>query len=133
MSLLLTFALVTFTSVPIVEPVPAGAKDIVMSLDGTVRSLDRSAPRDPFRPVTAAEPAGCPIRGLAGFLIKEVKVTGLIRTSGGPLAIVTAPDGRAYLAREGDSLYDGVIARITMDRVVFKPNRGNEITASRAQ
>jgi Tfp pilus assembly protein PilP len=82
--------------------------------------------RDPFvslvnrgsdaRPATAR---GSRPDGLAGILVDEVVVRGVLQTRGGWIAMIGLPSGRSYTVRPGDRLMDGTVRTITAQAVVL--------------
>jgi|GEM_PF-346232 len=84
---------------------PAGRRDPFISLIG--RGGDAPAP-------------GVRAQGLAGMLIGEVTVKGVMRTTRGDfVALLQAPDSRTYIAHSGDKVMDGAVKTITAAEVVF--------------
>ncbi len=78
---------------------------------------------DPFsRWTPAADPIPVAARppGLPGLRVGELTLQGLVRTVGGPLAVVAAPDGETYLLRGGEQLLDGAVVAVQADTVVFR-------------
>lgn len=80
--------------------------------------------RDPFRSLlmrpgeggTQLLPPGKP-----GLVIGQLVVTGIVVMPGDSVAVVTMSGrNRAYFLRERDELYDGYVARINEDSVVFR-------------
>lgn len=84
---------------------PEGRRDPFVSL------LRRGA--DPQRG-EAARPSG-----IAGLLVSEVSVRGIVGSRNGLVAVLQGADGRTYIVRQGDALFDGVVRSITEDAVVF--------------
>ena len=83
-------------------------------------------PADPFsRRIVAAEqiPVAARVPGLPGLRVGELTLQGLVRTAGGPLAVVAAPDGETYLLRGGEQLLDGTVVAVHADTVVFREHR----------
>jgi Tfp pilus assembly protein PilP len=84
---------------------------------------DPGGRRDPFVSllVRGAEPASAARRahGVAGALITEVVLKGIVTNRGRFMAMLQAPDGRTYLVRPGDHLRDGTVKTISIDTVVF--------------
>lgn len=93
---------------PTIDPAyvyePAGRRDPFISLVG--RGDDRSAP--------AIRPAG-----LAGLLIGEITVKGVVRDRNGFTALLQAPDNKTYNVRTGDKLFDGSVKSINQEKVIF--------------
>jgi len=84
---------------------PAGRRDPFVSLLG--RGGDAPAP-------------GARAQGLAGLLIGEVTVKGVMKTTRGDfIALLQAPDNRTYIAHTGDKVMDGAVKTITAVEVVF--------------
>ena len=66
-------------------------------------------------PQTGARPAG-----LAGVLINEITLKGMLKAARGDMiALVQVPDGHTYIVHTGDTLMDGKVKSITGDAVVF--------------
>jgi hypothetical protein len=57
--------------------------------------------------------------GVAGLLINEVGVKGIVRDRSGFIAMVQGADNRAYVVRAGDRLMDGTVKAVVQDAVVF--------------
>ena len=78
---------------------------------------------DPFSrrmPAADAIPVAARVPGLPGLRVGELTLQGLVRTVGGPLAVVAAPDGETYLLRGGEQLLDGTVVAVHADTVVFR-------------
>jgi Tfp pilus assembly protein PilP len=89
--------------------------------------------RDPFvslqRPVAADRGPKTRKPGMEGFLIQEVALKGIVRTTGGGMGIAADPgfiatflgaDGKSYFVRNGQRLYDGVITAVDATSVTFR-------------
>jgi type IV pilus assembly protein PilP len=88
--------------------------------------------RDPFmNPLKAVGPKGAGPRpaGIPGFLIQEVALKGVVKTSGGGMgvaqgagyiAILQGSDGKSYFVTVGQRLFDGVIVSIDPTSVTFR-------------
>lgn len=82
--------------------------------------------RDPFlslvnrgvdaRPAQASDTRP---EGVAGVLVDELDLRGLLQSRGGWIAMIAAPDGRSYTVRTGDRLMDGVVRAITPQALVI--------------
>jgi type IV pilus assembly protein PilP len=57
--------------------------------------------------------------GVAGLLINEVSVKGIVRNSSGFVALIQGPDNKTYAVKAGDRLMDGTVKSIVQDAVVF--------------
>jgi hypothetical protein len=92
---------------------------------GAGYSYDPAGRRDPFVSLTARGgelPPGAGARpaGVAGLLVNEITVKGVLKSpKGGFIALVQAPDGRTYIVHAGDKVMDGTVKAITTDAVVF--------------
>ena len=93
-------------------------------LEGTSENeyhYDPQGRRDPFRSLIGSkEPTGRGGQGIAGFLVEEIDLQGVVRTKQGLVAMVTGPDNNGYLLRVGDRVFDGEVVRITPTAVVFR-------------
>lgn len=89
--------------------------------------------RDPFvslqRPVAADRGPKTRRPGMEGFLIQEVALKGIVKTSGGGLGVAQKPgyiaillgaDGKSYFVTTGQRLYDGVIVAVDATSVTFR-------------
>ena len=99
------------------DPAPVPPSNYVYESEGR---------RDPF--VSLASPAtqgrapqGSGIRpdGIAGVMVNELVVRGVVQSRGGWMAIVAGANGRAYSLRAGDRLMDGTVSSITLEAVVL--------------
>jgi hypothetical protein len=79
--------------------------------------------RDPFISLLSrgSDPGSATNRpaGLAGMLIAEVAVKGIIRDRTGFIAMVQGSAPKTFTIRPGDKLMDGTVKAITADSVVF--------------
>jgi Tfp pilus assembly protein PilP len=85
-------------------------------------SYDRGGRRDPFISLIgrgSATPGEERPSGLSGMLINEVSLKGIMRQSGGFVALVQGTDKKTYVVRQGQQLMDGTVKQITQDTVVF--------------
>jgi type IV pilus assembly protein PilP len=84
---------------------------------------DPQGRRDPFRSLVGPAPRidqGVRPPGVPGFLIDEIKLTGIVRTKQGIVGVIAGPDNKGYLIRIGDKVLDGEVVRITPSSVVFR-------------
>ena len=92
---------------------------------GAGYSYDPAGRRDPFvslagRGGEVATAGGVRPSGIAGLLVSEVTVKGVLKSpKGGFIALVQAPDNRTYMIHAGDKVFDGTVKAITTDAVVF--------------
>lgn len=78
--------------------------------------------RDPFVSLVARgqDPrASNRAAGVAGLLIGEVTVRGVVRDRSGFIAMIQGPDRKTFIVRSGEKLMDGSIKAITADGIVF--------------
>ena len=93
--------------------------------EGQGYTYNAAGRRNPFVSLTGRGsdvplPGGSRPQGLAGLLVNEATVKGVLRSAKGDfLALLQAPDNRTYIARAGDKVLDGSIKTITQDAVVF--------------
>jgi type IV pilus assembly protein PilP len=84
---------------------------------------DPQGRRDPFQSLIGPAPrlqAGQRPPGVPGFLIDEIKLTGIFRRKQELVAMVVGPDNKGHLIRVGDKVLDGEVIRITPSSVVFR-------------
>ena len=84
---------------------------------------DPQGRRDPFRSLIGPTPKtelGQRPPGVAGFLIDEMKLQGILKTRHGPTAMMSGPDNKGHLLRVGDKVLDGEVIRITATGIVFR-------------
>jgi Tfp pilus assembly protein PilP len=58
--------------------------------------------------------------GIAGLLIEEMELEGILLKEGRYIALFKGPDGKPYDVRVGDNVYDGEVIKIDNNTVVFK-------------
>ena len=80
--------------------------------------------RDPFvsllrRSSETARKPGKPADGVAGFLVSEIELKGILQSRGSHLALVVGPDAKTYTVHVNDRLLDGSIKAITADTLVL--------------
>jgi Tfp pilus assembly protein PilP len=56
--------------------------------------------------------------GVAGFLLSELSLKGIMLSRGDHVALVAGPDNRTYTVRANDRLLDGSVRAITADTMV---------------
>ena len=93
-------------------------------LAGRGFTYDPAGRRDPFRSLveqTKAEKGPRP-KGIAGMLISEVDLVGIVQKGKDCLAFFNGSDNKGYFLRVGDQLYDGRIIQINRStgQVVFR-------------
>jgi len=84
---------------------------------------DPQGRRDPFQSLIGPAPRLAPGQrppGVPGFLIDEIKLTGVVRRKQELVGMITGPDNKGHLIRVGDKVLDGEVIRITASSVVFR-------------
>jgi hypothetical protein len=92
-----------------------------------------SGRRDPFKswkvPVTGARSAAAVVTGslpagIRGLVISELRLAGIVRleSANNMIAVVTNYTKRAYFLRVNDTVYNGVVSKITPEAVYFTEN-----------
>ncbi|PYS95720.1 MAG: hypothetical protein DMF50_07650 [Acidobacteria bacterium] len=84
-------------------------------LSGRGFTYDPAGRRDPFRSLVDAlnsQVKGPRPRGIAGMLISEVDLVGIVQKGKGYIAFFNGSDNKGYFLRVGDAVYDGKIIRI---------------------
>ena len=86
-------------------------------------SYDPEGRRDPFESLLGRgndpkTPSARP-SGVAGLLISDVSVKGILRDRNGFVAMIQAPEGKTFLVKQGDKLFDGSVKAISQDKVIF--------------
>ena len=80
--------------------------------------------RDPFislaKPVTGEASERVRQPGIAGFLLQETSLKGLVRNNDGWIAVLEGPDRKGYFVRVGQRLHDGVITQIDAAGLTFR-------------
>ena len=85
--------------------------------------------RDPFMsPIStgaagAALPASNCNSGKRCLVIDQLILRGVVKTASGMIAVVANSANKAYFLHENDPVFNGYVARITGDSVVFKENK----------
>jgi type IV pilus assembly protein PilP len=97
-------------------------------------SYDASGRRDPFSALDhASDPraGNGKLNGLAGLMINEATVKGVVKSRGRMLAMVQAPDNKTYIVRASDRLLDGEVRAVTAEAVVFVQNVNDPLSPVR--
>jgi hypothetical protein len=100
-------------------PVPEG----IEITEGSGYRYEARGRRDPFVSLALGVnvlPPDVRPPGLAGMLIQEVSLRGIVKTQSGYIAMIQGTDNKSYFAREGERLYDGNIQSIDDGKVVFR-------------
>jgi len=102
------------------------AKEAASKKGAAAKGADvSSAKRDPFvnpvrQQVDSAPPPQSLPPGIAGLLIGQANLVGVLKTSAGMKAMVVAPGGRTFFLKENDKVYNGRVTKITADSLVFE-------------
>jgi Tfp pilus assembly protein PilP len=120
-------------SAPGAAPSDATRPPLDVELETGGYSYNSQGRRDPFvslqRPVAADRGPKTRKPGMEGFLIQEVALKGIVKTTGGGtgiaqkpgyIAIVLGADGKSYFVTTGQRLYDGVITAVDATSVTFR-------------
>ena len=91
-------------------------KDKEDLITGKRFSYDPGGRRDPFRSLleTVSRFKGPRPKGVAGMLVGEVDLVGVVEDSRGSLAFFKGSDNKGYFLRVGDEVYDGRIIAINV-------------------
>jgi type II secretory pathway component PulC len=57
--------------------------------------------------------------GLAGVSVGDVAIRGIVATEKTYVSMMQGPDGKTYIVRTGDKLYDATVKAVLADAVVF--------------
>lgn len=109
----------------LVAQIPVGSRVGSDTAPATVSTYDDGGRRDPFvtlvapkRPATNQQ-SGRPIVGLAALAVEDALVTGIVKAGSAFIAILRAPDGKSFMAKNQDHLQNGVVKTIDADGVLF--------------
>ena len=82
--------------------------------------------RDPFTSLIGSgpEPRAALQRGegVAGMLVNELSVRGVMQSRGAYLAMVQGPDKKTYVVHAGDKLMDGIVKSVNAQGLVIVQN-----------
>lgn len=85
-------------------------------LSGQRFSYDPGGRRDPFRSLfedLAIRKKGPRPRGVAGMLVSEITLAGLVKdSSGGDMTLFMGSDNKGYFLRVGDEVYDATLIAV---------------------
>lgn len=107
---------------PAQAPPAQGQPPVEAPKSGPGYSYNREGRRDPFISLIGrgtGTPGEVRPSGLGGMLINEISLKGIMRQSGGFVALVQGTDKKTYVVRQGQKLMDGTVKSITEDTVVF--------------
>ena len=114
-------------------PADASRPPLDVELETGGYAYNSGGRRDPFvslqRPVAADRGPKTRKPGMEGFLIQEIALKGIVRTTGtgigvagraGHIAMFLGADGKSYFVTTGQRLYDGVITAVDATSVTFR-------------
>jgi Tfp pilus assembly protein PilP len=114
-------------------PADASRPPLDIELETGGYAYNSGGRRDPFvslqRPVAADRGPKTRKPGMEGFLIQEIALKGIVKTSGtgigvanrpGHIAMFLGADGKSYFVSTGQRLYDGVITAVDATSVTFR-------------
>jgi hypothetical protein len=118
---------------PGAAPADAARPPLDVELETGGYAYNSGGRRDPFvslqRPVAADRGPKTRKPGMEGFLIQEIALKGIVRTTGtglgvagkaGHIAMFLGADGKSYFVTTGQRLYDGVITAVDATSVTFR-------------
>ena len=77
--------------------------------------------RDPFLSVIMnREGPPCAGGGKKCIAIDQVTLQGVVRSPGGPIAVISSGANKTYFLRENDPVYNGVVIKISPDSIIFR-------------
>ena len=101
------------TGAPAPAPQPVASTMTAEPQAPPTEKYEAKGRRDPFENLEVRE-------GASGPTLASAKLTGIVRGSQGPLALVETSDGLGYILKPGDTLGDGRLLEIGPDSVVFR-------------
>jgi Tfp pilus assembly protein PilP len=108
---------------PAVAAAPAAPAAQAAAPPAPAYSYSPEGRRDPFISLAGrgsdGKPTGARPPGVAGLMINEIGIKGIVRDHSGFIAMVQGADNRTYVIRAGDRLMDGTVKAIVQDAVVF--------------
>lgn len=110
---------------------PTPPQDYGYSTDGRrdpFISLVDSDNGDPAR--TAAANTKRPA-GVAGLMVEEIVVRGIVQSQAQWMAMVGSPDGKTHSVRPGDRLMDGMVSAITPEAVIVMQDINDPMSRER--
>jgi Tfp pilus assembly protein PilP len=117
------------------EPAAAAPAPAAAPRTGSAYTYDAAGRRDPFLSLNqASDPrgnTGGKMAGLAGLMINEATVKGVVKSRGRMLAMVQAPDNKTYIVKASDRLLDGEVRAVTAEAVVFVQNVNDPLSPVR--
>ena len=92
--------------------------------------------RDPFvsllrRGTDTGRSQGRPTEGVAGMLVNELVLKGIMQSRPNFVALVQGPDNKTYVVRVNDRLADGSVRAITADTMVLMQDVNDPLSATK--
>lgn len=84
-------------------------------LSGEHFSYDPAGRRDPFRSLFESirvSKTGKRPQGVAGMLVAEIDLAGIVNDSQGDIGLMIGPDNKGYFLRVGDAVFDGTVIAV---------------------
>lgn len=128
-------AVLTLAQSATAPPAATGSAD-----PGTLRapaySYNPDGRRDPFvsllrRGVDAGRSPGKAADGVAGMLVNDLVLRGVLQIRGQFVALVQGPDNKTFHVRANDRVADGVIRAITADTIVLFQDVNDPLSPTR--
>lgn len=105
------------------SPPPAAPRTTAPSRPEDRAAYEPGGRRDPFVSLAARGDAAVPrsgrAAGVAGLLISELSIRGVLRAHDRVMAIVQGPDQKTFTVHAGDALLDGTVKAVSPDAVIF--------------
>ena len=120
----LVLALILVAATASGQDKPASAPPPSPAAQAPAYTYDAGGRRDPFvsllrRATDPRRPGGKPAEGVAGFLVSEIQLKGIMQSRGALIALVLGPDNKTYTVRVNDRLLDGNVRAVTSDTLVL--------------
>lgn len=118
-------------------PVPtAPAASAVSRPQAPPYSYNPDGRRDPFvsllrRGTDTGRSQGRPTEGVAGMLVHELVLKGIMQSRPHFVALVQGPDNKTYVVRVNDRLADGSVRAITADTMVLMQDVNDPLSATK--
>jgi type IV pilus assembly protein PilP len=117
-----------------VRPVPAGPA--AATPQAPPYSYNPEGRRDPFvsllrRGTDTGRTQGRATEGVAGMLVNELVLKGIMRSRTHYVALVQGPDNKTYVVRVNDRLADGSVRAITADAMVLMQDVNDPLSATK--
>ncbi len=123
--------------IPAAAPSPAGVATAAAATAVPPYSYNADGRRDPFvslvrrgaSDVTRSQ--GRPTDGVAGMLVNEIVLKGIMHSGSRYVALVLGTDNKTYVMRVSDRLADGSVRAITSDALVLMQDVSDPLSATK--